>query len=423
MAAAKAKVKRNTLSDFEVAIIKGLLNAGTHSNQEIAGLINRSRGDAASDISSGRISNIKNGDIKKYAAIAAASDAEIEEFLKQDASPPGEPLSPIDPKRLDALLPVKTKAPLVLAITETDQIECKKSFTIPMKTVAAFANNKGGYLVFGVENKTFAVVGLDNNKFEEYDLNKFNQNIRDTLGIGLELYPCTYFVDGKKLGIIYIAPAHTKPVITIHNAGDMAQGHIYYRYPGEDRLISPADLQNLIEGRIRQLSETILTKHIHNILRFGVENSAVMNLNTGETDGKAGSFLIDEALLPKISFVKEGEFVEKSGAPALKLIGDVEATKAAVAYTQKEALHLYPLTYKDVMHAVKGATGVKASEIDAVIKHEKVKSNQKYSYYAFRNKAQLLKYQNDGIVPIATASNYNQAAIDFIIGKIVEKKV
>jgi hypothetical protein len=53
--------ERNTLGTFEVSIIKALIAGGSYSNQEIAGLINRSHGSASTDISSGRISNIKNG--------------------------------------------------------------------------------------------------------------------------------------------------------------------------------------------------------------------------------------------------------------------------------------------------------------------------------------------------------------------------
>ncbi|MBB3175617.1 hypothetical protein FHR90_003479 [Endobacter medicaginis] len=311
--------KRNSLTESEVSVIKALVAGRKHSNQEIAGLINRARGDATNDINSGRISNIKNGQIKKYFATPAASAAELDQFMENVRPLALGDDGPLSPARLTKLLPVKLGLPNSLAITETDQIECKKSVNFIMKTIAAFCNNKGGYFVFGVENGTFNIIGLSDDKFEKYDLNKLNQNIRDQLGIGLDIYTKIHIINGKKLGIVYVAPAHTKPVITIHNTGDMAQGHIYYRYPGEDRLISPTDLQRLIEQRVQQLSQTILSKHLTNIMRFGVENAAVINLATGEIDGKAGSFLIDEALLPQISFLKDGEFVEQSGAPTLKL--------------------------------------------------------------------------------------------------------
>lgn len=71
---------RNTLSDQEVAIIKKLLAEEKLSNQEIAGLINRSRGDASRDVSSGRITNIKQDDIQKYVPVLPASEAEVVRF-------------------------------------------------------------------------------------------------------------------------------------------------------------------------------------------------------------------------------------------------------------------------------------------------------------------------------------------------------
>ena len=75
-------------------------------------------------------------------------------------------------------------------------------------------------------------------------------------------------------------------------------------------------------------------KQIETIFKNGIENSAVMNIATGEVEGKSGNFVIDEKLLPKIQFLKEGEFVEKKGASALKLVGDVrpisEITKVEV---------------------------------------------------------------------------------------------
>lgn len=408
-----AGVRRNTLTDAEVAIIKALIKEGVHSNQAIAGLVNRARGAPTSDVSTGRISNIKNGQIKKYVAIPAAGPAELHRFMTEAASPTVPDDGPLSPIRLARLLPVKLGAPGSLAITETDQIECKKSVNFVIKTIAAFANNKGGYFVFGVENNSFNVLGLADDKLEKFDLNRLNQTIRDQLGIGLEIQTTTHRIDGKKIGVVHIGEAHTKPVIFIHNADNVAQGHIYYRYPGEDRLISPADLQRLIEQRIQQLSQTILSKHLANIMRFGIENAAVMNLATGEIDGKAGSFLIDEALLPRISFIRDGEFVERSGAPTLKLIGEVAQTGAMVVAI-KEALEGYPLTYNQLVRRVKKATGAKQGAIDAIIKSEKMKMNKTFAHYAFRNNADRQRYETTGVAKKGAPSNYNEAAVDFL---------
>ena len=48
------------------------------------------------------------------------------------------------------------------------------------------------------------------------------------------------------------------------------------------------------------------------------------DLPTGEVKGSAGAFVIDESLLPQIRFIREGDFSEVKGAPALRLMGDVQ---------------------------------------------------------------------------------------------------
>ena len=62
--------------------------------------------------------------------------------------------------------------------SEDDTIEYKKSFSFDdklMKTCAAFANARGGYIVFGIEDQSRAIVGLNSSKaqvFDGYDLAK-----------------------------------------------------------------------------------------------------------------------------------------------------------------------------------------------------------------------------------------------------------
>nr|WP_273786631.1 ATP-binding protein [Brucella intermedia] len=294
-------------------------------------------------------------------------------------------------------------------------MECKKSVNVVMKTLAAFANNRGGYFIFGVEDKTWEIHGIDAKKFSEYDFNKLNQNILSSLGVGIEIQKRVVDIAGKKLGILYVYPAHTKPVIMSQSGNGFSQGHIYFRYPGEDRLITQTDLQKLLEDRIRQLSETVLSKHIANILKFGIENSAVMNLNTGLVDGKAGNFVIDPQILTTLSFIKEGEFVEKSGAPTLKLVGEVSPAAAVVTKTQK-LTEKYPYSYRNLSNKVKSIVPMaKDHVIVKLIQEHKLKQNSKFSAYNFRNKRQEDQYLSSKVLPSQTPSIYNEDAINYIV--------
>lgn len=255
----------------------------------------------------------------------------------------------------------------------------------------------------------------------DVDLRVLNQTIRSDLSCAVDFERTTIERAGKKIGLIYIHPAKTKPVIFIRNNTDVAaaEGHIYYRYQGENRLIGPTELQNIIEERIRNLSGAILAKHLQNILVNGIENSAVMNLVTGEVDGKSGSFLIDEELLPKINFVKEGEFVEKSGAPALKLIGELKGS-ASVVVTKEENIHaLCPFSYTELVSEVKKRVPlVKQEQINAIIKSQNMKENSEFSRFVFRNRKQENDYLKLKRVPKSVPSIYSQKAVELIIEKL-----
>ncbi len=345
------KPRAGSLTDDEVGIIRNLLARGKHKNQAILGLINTVRRlEGNADINGGRISDVKTGKAR-YEGIKAASDKDTDAFIARAKKPAGFKKIDTGPVSIDIveiLFPMRKGSKDRLAITETDQIECKESFggqhwiANCIKAIAAFANNKGGYIAFGLKDNTWEIVGINREKFESYDRKKLNQVLRTSLSCGIDFDMVTLERAGKAIGILHIFPAKTKPVMFIRQVDVAAEGHIYYRYQGENRLIAPAELQQIIEERIRTLSETILSKHISNILSNGIDNSAVLNLETGVVDGKAGGFIIDEELLPKISFIKEGEFVEKSGAPTLKLIGEIKKSTKVMATKKIIADDEYP---------------------------------------------------------------------------------
>lgn len=274
--------------------------------------------------------------------------------------------------------------------------------------------------MFGVVDKTWNVIGIDGEKFQKLDRKNFNQSLLSCLSCAVDFEMTTHTVGTKKVGIMYIHPAKIKPVIATKGASNgVGTGHIYFRYQAENRLIGPTELQQIIEERIRTLSETILSKHLSNILHNGIENSAVLNIESGEVDGKAGKFLIDEELLPKLSFVREGEFVEKSGKATLRLIGDMKSTATVVKKELQSKTDKYPFSWRQVTQAVKKQRPASTtSTVNNIIKAHDLKNKEPYSGYNFRTKEHEERYLKTGKIPSGTASIYNQAAIDFIANEI-----
>lgn len=431
--------RKGSLSDYEVGVIRNLLARGGYENQDILGLLNTVRRlEGREETNGGRVSEVKTNK-PRYKGIGPASDKETDTFIQKAENPvsyAGISSNPLDKKRLQKLFPLDKSAKGKLAITETDWIECKESFGTQhlisncLRAIAAFANNKGGYIVFGVKDKTWDLKGIDGAKFKALDRKKFNQALLAVLSCAIEFEMDTLDAGGKTVGVLYIASAKIKPVIAISNGKDgVSTGHIYYRYQAENRMIGPAELQQIIEGRIRDLSETILTKHLSTILANGIENSAVLNINTGQVDGKAGSFLIDEDLLPELSFIKEGEFEEKTGTPTLKLVGEVEKAASVIKTKKEELIKLYPYSWTELAKAVKAKVpGATNNTVNRVIREHDLKSDTTYAAYNFRNNQQAEAYKSSGKIPSATPSIYNLAAVDFVAGecqKILEndKKV
>ena len=236
--------------------------------------------------------------------------------------------SPVSNITLSKLLKLKAGCDNVLDIDETTIFECKETFNTDVKSLIkpliSFANNKGGYILYGVKDSVWEVVGLSARKLEAFnawDMEKFRR--------------CIYTINNKAIGIIYVFQATKRPVIMTKQDGDIAIGQIYYRYPSSSMLIGSAELNNIIEERVNSMISTTLARHIENIIKNGIENTAILNIKTGEVEGKSGNFVIDENLVSKIQFIKEGEFVEKKGAPALKLIGEIQPV-SAIAEIEKE---------------------------------------------------------------------------------------
>lgn len=254
-------------------------------------------------------------------------------------SAPKVDLGPVHPNTLNALFPVKMlkaggsfkemlSGPKKIAVSETDIVEGKESFNwgskeIYAKTMAGFSNNRGGYLLFGVKDLSFEIVGIAPDRMEKFDLRKANQYLSRTFTQALTIEAGSFVVNGKTVGAFYVHPSPAKPVICKNDGGGLFSGDIYYRYPGESRRIQAPELEILLRDRDHAAGQNLL-RIAQQVQSIGPENTAIMNLETGAVDGDKGRFFISEDLLPSLKFIKEGKLEEADGAPTLKLIGELQ---------------------------------------------------------------------------------------------------
>ena len=242
-------------------------------------------------------------------------------------------MEPFSSKRLFRIFRVYDNNPEVLVTRESSTIEFKANFHLGReldrygKTIAAFANAKGGYIIFGVSNRPRKIIGMTNKKFVDLDPDKLTNYLNNKFSPEIFWKMHTHFIETKEIGIIYVDECSNKPVIAKSDGDEIKEGDIFYRYRGRTERIKYPELLNIIEDN-RQKVHHIWFKHLSRIAKIGAENAAIFDPHDGTVTGKSGQFVIDKSLLSKLRFIKEGEFKEVTGSPAIKIVGQAEVLTA-----------------------------------------------------------------------------------------------
>lgn len=327
-----AKTNTRNIENWEAALIKALLKSGKHTKDQIISLFSRPE----RTVNPYRLAEIAKG--TAFKDVEEAEDVQVAAFLKsfqrvEDARRAFIDSSPLHPVNLRLLLTLKEGTEELL-IEETDRFECKESLNFGSKalyarTIAAFANARGGIILFGIRDADRKVVGIKQGRLKDYDPAKLNQYLSSSLTPTPTWQKGEIEIAGKTVGVFFLPQATERPLICTRDDGDdLREGDIYFRYPGENRRIKYAELAAIIHEKRREAGRE-WGKVLRRIDRTGIENVALLDLNSGMVEGRSGRFLIDEGLIPKLQFVSRGHFTEDDGAPALRLLGDVEPFRGA----------------------------------------------------------------------------------------------
>jgi hypothetical protein len=184
------------------------------------------------------------------------------------------------------------------------------------------ANNRGGKIMFGIKDSPRTPIGLANEKFQNCDPNKFNQVIHEFYSHEFDWELSSLEFNGLEFGVIEIKESRNKPILCKKSKQKLREGAIYYRYRGETKEIAFPELSNILIKE-KEKERMLWMSHIEKISDIGPQNIHFMDTYKGEIHIGNEKVLIDEKLLEKIKFIKEGEFVEKEGAPALTIAGEI----------------------------------------------------------------------------------------------------
>jgi len=331
----------------------------------------------------------------------------------------------IDPKEIKDLLRMKGT---YFYHREGQCLEFKEQFNLAgladyLRDFAAFANNKGGIIVFGVTDAPRIAVGLNPKALEAFnklDPERITGFILDIFSSDINWEATIVEHDGKFFGAFKLLEAETKPVIACKNEGRdqvIKNGDIYYRYGGRTQRIQSAELESIINRRIEKTNRDWIDL-VKEIGPQGPRNAFVIKTTDPINSGKDNAFIVDRELSKKLKFIKEGHFKEDTGATALKLIGDVVPvdTIEVEKVIKENILDGYPYSATDLSSEVsKRVKGVNKNHIWKAITDNDLKSNADYSVYNFRNMKQRRNYEKTGKMPNTTPSIYSEIAVEFLV--------
>ena len=320
---------------------------------------------------------------------------------------------------------LKTREDGILVHRESQTLEFKENFNFSgvaeyYRDFAGFANNKGGYLVFGVKDKPRRRIGLNDkgrDHFDRLDPQTVTGHLLDDFSGQIEWECGTVELGGKVFGYFYVHEAKAKPIICKKTEGKtLTEADIYYRYNGRTQRIRFSELEAIINNRIQEQNRQWVELAAR-IGKSGPANAAILDMDKRTLETDAQVLVVDEKLVERIKFIKEGEFDEKEGAPTLKLVGDVTPVNKVevVKHEKVNPINEYPLSAEELAKQVHERGGVKYNLIWDIIRIKRLKENKEYAYYNFRNKKQADEYLKTGKLAKCVPSIYKPAAVDYII--------
>lgn len=315
------------LQDWEIALIKRMMEEG-YARDKMHAYFNRPE----RTLTPAAFSEIKLG--RFGASIRAASADELSRFVEGFSKSPSTAESdPIGRATLAKLLQTEAGT---LKVSENDHLEFKASFSFADNTfskiacaMAALANNRGGYILCGIEDGSGRVIGLATREAFGCDLARWATTLKRCLMPVPTFERMLTEVDGKTVGVLYIEAAENKPVIATKTFGDkMKDGAVYFRYPGQSTAIGYGEMAALLSDRDRR-SQRALLKHLNIFAERAPEDLALVDLRDGLLVDQSKPISLSPDLVSRLNLIKQGEFVETGGAPAVRLIADATITSEA----------------------------------------------------------------------------------------------
>jgi len=121
--------------------------------------------------------------------------------------------------------------------SESYDIEYKLNFNVDsdiVKTMNGLANNRGGYIIFGINPNDRSLSGLNKEKLKFYNEKIDSEDVRGRIisscQPNIEFKHFTYALGMSMFILFYVNESNNKPHIFDRNMDTIKPGDIFYRY-------------------------------------------------------------------------------------------------------------------------------------------------------------------------------------------------
>ncbi len=266
---------------------------------------------------------------------------------------------------------------------ERNDLEYKESFVVKSiykyaKTMAAFANNRGGYILFGIKDNPREVVGVNKN-FEDFQQEKFTEILNALFSPEIEWESGIVEFDQFKIGYVYTNEAENKPVIALKNESSekINSGDVFYRYRARSEKIKYPEMKKMIDDLLYRERKRLLIL-MEAIQKNDTTNLGIVNYNNGRFSTPYGSDVtVDKKLIIKVlrkaKYIKSGQFDEINGMPAIRVTGNIDLAEE-IPVPDIEPDIQYPYLQKNLAEKL----NIKSYEVQSLIWYYKMKGIKKY---------------------------------------------
>lgn len=198
---------------------------------------------------------------------------------------------PLSDDKIEFILNYKSETTLI-DNKETVNTDEQREWLNITRDIIAFANTCGGYLVFGIKDKTFEKIGIAEKDWKQLtDPDNIHKKVNAYIQPPLTSLTCKHkIIDNKCFVIVHIPESSGNTHIIVKEgkfrdrSGEdvirLRKGEIYVRRSGSTQIIEPIDLDGVISRRINYFKDNLLNK-IPRIVEAPTE-SEVLIVNADE---------------------------------------------------------------------------------------------------------------------------------------------